>query len=125
MSEERKRIVIPVGGVSVDITELPPITLGDKRALKALSLDLSKLGAAGRLEPEEEATLVLFLLRKVAPGLTAEAVDTLPAITAARVVSYAMRRSAEVDDPFSTGSTPSPLSTGGEPQTSSNSAPLS
>jgi hypothetical protein len=121
--ERQDRFIVKLStGAEVDLTDIPPITLGDKKALKARGIDLTKLARDQTVDPEHEAELVLYLVRKRRAETTMEEIDALPAVTAGRILAYAMRRSAEVDDPFSTRSTSSPQPTAGG-ETNSSATP--
>ena len=113
-----KRVLTLGGGVEVDLTDLPPMTIGDRKALKGLGVDFLKYARESRLEPEDEAKLVLYLVQKRRAETTLEEVESVPAMVSSSFLQYFMRRSAEVDDPFSMRSTSSPASTAGALQKS-------
>ncbi len=105
-----KRIILKIGGEDVDITELPPVTLGDKRRMKMDGVKWEELASN---DPDAEAYFVLMMLKKIRPATTAVEVDNLPAKSSQDIVKYAITRSGEVDSPLSPNSTPSPGTTGG------------
>ena len=115
-----RRYVMRVGAAEVDVTDLPALTLGDRKRLKALGVDFTKY-IRDRLDPDEESKLVLFLLRKRRAETTEEEVDELPALISGSFLQHYLRRSTEVDDPFSTRSTSSAPPTGGASATSADS----
>lgn len=97
--------------IKIDITDLPPLTLGDKKVLKKdYGADLSELK---NWPVETEAKFMLFLLRKFRAETTQEEVDTMPLKMSQEVVVYVLGKSNEVNIPFSKRSTPSPQGTGG------------
>lgn len=114
MTSSNERVILKLGGVEVDITEMPPITLGDKRRVKADGIQWKTLAEN---DPDAEAYFVLMMLRKVRPTTTAEEVDALPAKVSQDVVRHIIERSSEVDSPLSRSSTPSAGTTGGAEQT--------
>lgn len=113
MSDEPKQNCFKVGSDEIDFSNLAPITLGDKKKLRAEGVDFMKYARERVMEPEDEAKLVLHLIRKLRPATTMEEVEELPVLTASSFLQYAMKKSAEVDDPFSTRSTTSDRPTGG------------
>lgn len=118
-SQPQRRYVITVrDGVQVDVTALPPLTLGDRRALKQLGVDFAKYARERIMEPEDEAQLVLYLLQKRRPETTLDEVYGLPALVSTSFLQYYMHLSAEVDDPFATRSSSSPPLTAGRDGTS-------
>jgi hypothetical protein len=122
MSDEQESKVchFKVGGEDVDFSNLAPITVGDKRKLKTEGVDFMKYARDRAVDPDDEAKLVLYLIRKVRPQTTPEQVDELPALTASSFLQYAMRRATEIDDPFSTRSTSLGRPTAGASATSSS-----
>lgn len=113
MDADKKRFVITVGGKEVDLTEVPALTLGDKKVLKKDGLDFTKYIRDRAIEPDDEIKLVTFILRKMNSQVTSADVEAMPAMNATRVVEFFLKRSSDVDDPFSTRSTSSGLSTAG------------
>lgn len=113
MADEKKRLIMTLGSAEVDVTDLRPLTLGDRKALKVLGVDFLKYARDGRLDPDDEAKLVLYLLRKRRGETMMEEVDDLPALVSSSFLQHFMRRSADVDDPFSTRSTSSEPPTAG------------
>ncbi len=105
-----ERVILKIGGAELDITDIPPITLGDKRQLKR---DGIKWESFRDNDPDSEAHFVLLSLRKLRPATTMEEVDALPAKTAQDVVRQVITRSAELDRPFLPSSTLLPGTTGG------------
>ncbi len=82
----------------IDLTKLRPITLGDrKRLLSELGLDLRK---AVDFTPEQDVALVMFILRKIDPTVTAEEVEDLPTVVGQSIVSYSAALSQATDRPF-------------------------
>lgn len=108
-----KRFIMKVGGQDVDVTDIPALTIGDRKALKAAGVDFLKYARSQQLDPEDEAKMLLHLLKKRRSETTLEEVDEIPAMISSSFLGYFMRRSAEVDDPFSTRSTSSETPTGG------------
>ena len=113
MTDEKKRFIIKLGEVEVDVTEIPALTIGDRKALKVLGVDFLKYARESRLDPDDESKLVLYLLKKRRAETTMEEVDNIAAMVSSSFLQHFMRRSAEVDDPFSTRSTSSEMPTGG------------
>lgn len=114
MTAEKKQGVLIIGAAEVDLSDLKPLTLGDRRALKALGVDFLKMARGGIVgDPDEEAKFILFLIRKRRPETTAEEVDELPTMVTTSFLQWYARLSAEVDDPFSMRSTSSPTATAG------------
>ena len=113
MTDEKKRFIIKIGAAEVDVTDIPALTLGDRKALKALGVDFLKYARDGRLDPDDESKLVLYLLQKRRQETAMAEVDEMPALVSSSFLQHFMRRSAEVDDPFSTRSTSSELPTAG------------
>ncbi len=105
-----KRVILKIGGEEVDITELPPLTIGDKKALGKIGINFSKLS---EISPDDEAKLIAFIIRKVRPYTTEVEVDAMPIKAGQDVLSHALTRSAEVDSPLSFSSTPLDGTTGG------------
>lgn len=103
--EQAKAFHFKVGGVEVDFTNIPPLTVGDKKRLKTEGVDFMRYARERVIDPDDEAKLVLHLIRKLRKETTSEEVDEIPALVASSFLQYAVRRSAEVDDPFSTRST--------------------
>ncbi len=120
--EQQRRHVITVGGEQVDLTDLAPITMGDKKKLKAQGVDFMKYARERALDPEDESKLILYFIRKHRPKTTMEEIDDLPVLVTSSLMQYAMQRAAEVDDPFSTRSTSSVRPTAGA-SAKSDSAP--
>ena len=111
-----ERVVIKIGGEELDITNIPPITLGDKKRLvKESGVNLSKLvDPKEPPNPEGDSMVVLLILQKVRPQTTIAEVDELSLFVAQRVLSYVWQRTlSDIDRPFSTPSTSSPTPTGG------------
>jgi hypothetical protein len=104
------RITLNIGTEVVDITEIPPLTVGDKKALKAAGVDFK---AISNMSPDDESKLVLHILRKVRATTTMDEVDALPMKVAQDVLTHAVQCSARVDSPLSPSSTPSAGTTGG------------
>ena len=110
MTSSNRVIVKFTDGTMLDITELPPITLGDKRHMKAEGVKWEDIASN---DPDAEAAFVLLVLRKLRPATTAEEVDALPAKVTQDIVRYAVTCSAEVDSPLSPSFTPLGGTTGG------------
>ena len=108
-----KRFIINLGAAEIDVTEIPALTIGDRKALKVLGVDFLKYARESRLDPDDESKLVLYLLKKRRAETTMEEVDNIAAMVSSSFLQHFMRRSAEVDDPFSTRSTSSETPTGG------------
>ena len=104
------RITLQIGDETVDITDFPPLTIGDKKALKAAGVDFKSLS---NMSPEDESQLVLHILKKVRATTTMAEVDALPMKVGQDVLTHAVTRSAEVESPLSRSSTPSAGTTGG------------
>lgn len=117
MDEEQSKefIVTLPSGIKVDLTDLGPFTLGDKKALKKdYDLDFSKGVGLDNTTPEQDASLVLFILRKVNPQVAMADVDGLPISAGSKIIVHAVKRSQEVGDrPFLRHSTSSGANTGG------------
>lgn len=110
-SSIKKKIVMKFAdGTPLDLTELPPVTLGDKRRMKADGVKWEDVASG---DPDAESAFVLLVLRKVRPATTAEEVDALPAKVTQDIVRHAISTSAAVDSPLSPSSTPSAGITGG------------
>lgn len=107
------RVIVKVGGTDLDITDMPPVTLGDKRQLKR---DGVKWESFRDNDPDSEAHFILLALRKMRPITTIEEVDALPARVAQDVVKHVIDCSARIDSPLSPSSTPLPGTTGGATQ---------
>lgn len=113
MSTTQDKVVVLIGGDQVDLTDFPPLTQGDKKALRKEPYDLN-LKKLQEFDEEQESKLVLFLLKKVRAKTTMEEVDALPAALVQDIGSHCIKKSYEIDSPFSTRSTSSPVSTGGQ-----------
>ena len=88
---------------SLDLSKLTPFTMGDRKQLLAeLKLDMRH---AIEFTPEEDANLVLFILRKIDKSVTLDEVDALPTVVGQSIVQYAAAVSQAVDRPFSLSST--------------------
>lgn len=109
-SSTKKTVILKIGGADLDITELPPITLGDKRAIKKAGFTWEQIRSS---DPDAEAFMVLMAIKKMRPSTTAAEVDDLPAKWSQDVLNHAVTRSAEVDSPLSPSSIPSPGITDG------------
>ena len=114
--DERLVIHLP-GGVQIDVTDLPALTLRDKRALKAEGVDLGELFR--NRDPEVEAKFIRFILGKFRPETTEDEVYEIPLVTVQRFMMHAVDVSGRVDRPFLNSSTSSPPNTGGD-ETKSN-----
>lgn len=114
MDAEKKRYVVKLGEVEVDLTEVPPLTLGDRKALKGQGVDFLKYARDRMVEPEDEAKMVLYVLQRMNPKITMEQVDAIPALVTTGILNHYLRRSVEVDDPFSMRLTSSVQPTAGE-----------
>lgn len=112
-----KRILKLPGDVEVDLTDVPPFTVGDRKRLKADGVDFLKYIQSRVLEPEDEAKMLLFIIRKRRPETTPEEAETVPAMVSSSLIQYFIQRSGEVDNPFSMRSTSSPRPTAGAPRT--------
>ena len=108
-----KEFIVSVGGVDVNLTGISAITLGDKKTLKKAGVDFVKFARERNVEPEDEVTMILHILKKRRGETTAEEVENIPVVTSARIIQYFWTRSAEVDDPFSQRLTTSGQPTGG------------
>lgn len=113
MSDEKKRIIIEVGGKQLDVSEVPSLTVGDRIDLKADGVEFAKMAKGEPLDPTEEAKLALCALKKLSGDITMDHVRLLPALTCSNLVRHFLQRSAEIDDPFSTRSTSSEKPTAG------------
>lgn len=113
MEVPAKRIMPLPGEIYIDVTDLPALTLGDRKALKAQGVDFLKYARGGSLEPEDEVKVILFLLQKRRKETTEAEVEQIPAMVSSSFLQFYMRKSAEVDDPFSKRSTSSPKPTAG------------
>lgn len=105
-----KRVILKIGGEEVDITELPVLTIGDKKALGKMGINFSKLS---EISPDDESKLIAHIIRKARPTTTDAEVDALSIKVGQDVLSHALTRSSEVDSPLSPSSTPSAGTTGG------------
>jgi hypothetical protein len=86
------RVVINIAGKEVDITNIPPLTMGDKiHFKKALGIDLSNLAACS---PEQEVMFCEFVLKKLDPEITVKDVQALPLAVAAVVFEHVGKRTA-------------------------------
>lgn len=94
---EQRRILVKIGEKEVDFTDVPPITGADKKVLKKAGVDFTKLG---EMEVEQEATLLLHLVRKVHPDATGNEVDALPVTIQAGIISHFMQSTKDVKNPF-------------------------
>lgn len=122
---QKKRHIIKVGEAEVDVSGIPALTLGDRIALKAAGVDFLKYARDSRMDPEDEVKMVVYLLRKFRPETTEDEVKQISAMVSSSFLQFFMRRSAEVDDPFSTRSTSSQKSTDGASAKSDDSATAS
>lgn len=111
--DELRRYVIRVGPDDVDVTDIPALTIGDRKALKLAGVDFLKYARDRQLDPEDEAKMVLHLIKKRRSETTMEEIDNIPTMVSTSFLQFFMRRSAEVDDPFSTRSTSSAKPTDG------------
>lgn len=105
-----KRVILKIGGDEVDITEFPPVTMGDAKRLRQQGIDFTKLN---EMVPDDESKLILLLVQKVRPATTLEEVDALPIKVGQDILRHAVNRSAEIDSPLSPSSTPLAGTTGG------------
>lgn len=108
--------IINVGAFQVDLEKLQPLTLGDQEVLakEPYNVDFRSPSKS----PTEDINLVWFVLRKVEPQITREAVSTLSVRVSAAVVNYFTRISSEVELPLGlVPSTPSRGTTAGAPKT--------
>lgn len=102
-----------VGGVEVDFSRIPALTVGDKKILlsdQQYGVDFGKLRD---LSPDGESKLVLFLCRKLRPETTMADVDALTIFAAQRIMAIAGENAVKIDPAFSTPSTSSPAGTVG------------
>ena len=76
-----------------------------KCAAKKRGVDFTKYARERSIDVDGEAEIILFMLQKRRAETTMAEVDTLPALTGARVLEHMMTRAIAVDDPFSTRST--------------------
>lgn len=116
-TQERPVARFKIGAEQVDFTNLPALTIGDKKMLKShpdYGVDFSKLRELG---PDEEAKVVLFLARKMRPSTTMEEIDAMPINTGQRLLNHAVKVSAEVDADFLASSISSPTATAGGEKT--------
>lgn len=66
MTEDRKTVLI--GGEEVDLSKIPPLTIGHKRRLfKEAGVSMSDLG---RFTPEQEFQFVWFVVKLLRPQTT-------------------------------------------------------
>lgn len=115
-SKESKEFVVTLpSGVKVDLTNIGSFTLGDKKKLKKdYGLDFSKGVGLDNTTPDQDASLVLFILRKVNSKVEMDDVDELPLSVGNKIIVHAVRRSQEVGDgPFLKHSTSSPANMDG------------
>ena len=97
--------------LKIDITDLQPLTLGDKKVLKKdYGADLTELK---NWPVETEAKFILYLLRKFRPETTQEEADTVPLKMSQEITIFALGKSNEVNIPFSKRSTLLPANTAG------------
>jgi hypothetical protein len=105
--------IIEIGGEKLCLKDYPPITQGDKKAVRKepYNLDLAKMM---EWREDEESLFVLFLLKRVRSHTTLAEVDALPAKLIQDIAGYCTRKSGEIQNPFvSPSSTSSPASTAG------------
>jgi len=104
--------IVRLGERLIDLSDLKPLTLGDKKRLKAdTGLSMAKLAND---DPDDEATLVWFFLRLACPDLKKEEVDQLAAQDSQFVTRFVAKRAGEVDRPTSARSIASPAPTAGQ-----------
>lgn len=114
-TQEQERVIFTIGGEKVDFTNFPPLTVGDKKKLKAdpdYNVDFNKIRD---LPPHDEAKLILFICRKVRPQTTMDEVDAMPVLASQKIIAHMVQASLQIDAPFSTPSTSSPAATAGGP----------
>ena len=101
---------VALNGKMINLAKALPLRLRDWKALEAAGITAGAL-QQGRIT--EAVAVILFVLQKADPTVTAEEVDDL-ALTdpLIRTVLEALREET-IDRPFSTLSTPSPAPTAG------------
>ena len=110
-----QRIIVRIGAVDVDFTDVPPITGGDRKALFNAGVDLRKFTRDEGLNPVEEGKLLLHLVQKVCPAATEADVDAIPSHIQNSMMVHFLTSSSKVTNPFvSPSSTSSPASTAGD-----------
>ena len=108
------RIMVRVGNVDIDFTDVPPITGGDRKKLFQQGVYLRKFATEGWLDPIEESKVVLYFVQKIHAGVTEEEVDNLPTKIQESIFLQFVRSSQAVKNPFHLpSSTSSPPSTAG------------
>lgn len=107
---EAQRLVVKIGGQDVDFTNYPPLTLGDRKKLREIGLDLNNYH---KFTADDEDKLLLFCVNRIAPKVTEEQLAELPLKVAGEIAAHAMKMTKEVDSPFSTRSITSGTTTGG------------
>lgn len=119
-TQSRQRLVVRIGTDDVDLTDYPPITIGDKKRMtKELGFSMKQFS---EFDDEQEARFVHFMLQRVRPKTTMEEVDALPAVLVRDIELHILKRSSEIDSPFSKRSTSSQPSTAGTSSQSSDEA---
>lgn len=113
--------VLRIGGEDLDLRDYPPITHGDRKTVKKEPYNLN-LRNMKDWDEDQETSFALFLLKRVRAKTTAAEIDLLPAKTVQDLIGYCMRKSAEVQNPFSMPSTFSAAGTDGA-RASSSAAP--
>ena len=117
---EKPRIIYKVGAREVDFTNPPPITGGDRRRIHALGVDMRKFMTEAGLDPDEEAKLLHYLVKRkgVDPEATQEEVDAIPTNVQASMLSHFLKTTKDSANPFQQPSSiSSPTSTAGEQKT--------
>lgn len=106
---------VRIGDRVIDLSDLKPLTLGDKKALKR-DTGLT-MGAIKDDDPEQEGLLAWFFLRMACPDLRKEEIDNLAATDAQFITRFVAKRAGEVDRPTSARSISSPAPTAGPRET--------
>ena len=118
--EAKKRIIYNVGPRAVDFTDPPPITGGDRRKIHALGIDMRKFVTEAGLDPDEEAKLLHYLVKRkgVDPEATQEEVDDIPTNVQQSMLQHFLSTTKNAANPFRPPSSTSlPTSTAGEAKT--------
>lgn len=108
--------IIKVGSLDVDLDKLAPLTMGDKAALAKLGVDFRNMRES---TPEQDITLVHYILKKIDPSIKEDDVGSLPITLGQAIIAHLGTVSLEVDVPFGLRSTTSRGITGGPQQTAS------
>ena len=116
---EAKRVLVLIGGQDVDFTEVPPITGVDKKVLKKLGIKVTGPTVFADLDedPEKEAVLLLYLVKKLKPDATMDQVDALATGIRQGILLHFFKTSNQGgNNPFLSLLTSSPTSMAGAPK---------